>query len=138
MKQIRNVVVLLAAVLCSAPVLPAAVSTTYFWRVTPVGGTAQLVTLFCQHCEKGAIDPDNDIPLVAVLRDTLGDADAENDRLTSVWLLTYSRPSIPQRLLSAIPFFYWRIGSGSHASAAKGTAPLLDLTSLKHPMIKTV
>jgi hypothetical protein len=138
MKQLMKIVVLLAIVLGAARVLPAAGNSAYFWRVTPVGGTAQLVTLFCQQCEKGAIHPDNDIPLVAVLRDTLGDADPENDRLTSVWLLTYSRPNITQRLLSAIPFFYWRVGSGSHPSGAKGTAPLLDLTSLQHPMIKTI
>jgi hypothetical protein len=135
MKTPAKLAVLLLAILGGEPV--AANGSTYLWRVTPVERTAQLATLFCQKCEKESVDT-GDVPLISVLRDTLGDDDPENDRLTSVWLLTYSRPSVVQRLLSAIPFFYWRMGNGSRKSAAKGTAPLLDLTSLQHPMINTV
>ncbi len=129
--------ILLLAMSAMIRAAPTAYRTVYFWRIDPVGSTAQLATLFCQRCQ-GASSACGNVPLVAVLRDTLGDDDPENDRLTSVWLLTYSRPNIGQRLLSAVPFFYWRVGNGSEKSAAKGTAPLLDLTSLQHPMINTV
>ncbi len=106
-------------------------STSYFWETTSVGDTAQLVTLFCSACG----GTDQKLPLVAVLRDTLGDDDTENDRLTSVWLLSYSRPALHQQMLSAIPFFYWRVGEGPAKVNARGVPPLLDLNTLQHPMI---
>lgn len=53
------------------------------------------------------------IPLVSVLRDTMGDADATNDRLRQVWMLSYAKPSAKQRLAAAIPFFYSRAGNRS-------------------------
>jgi hypothetical protein len=76
----------------------------YYWRASPANDSAQLLTLFCRACED-ATGSGRDIPLVAVLRDTLGDSDSVNDRVTYVWLLTYSRPSWEKRMLSAIPFF---------------------------------
>src|SRR5579875_1915627 len=78
----------------------------YHWDATPVGETAQLLTLFCT-------SQNSDVPVVAVLRDTLGDENPENDRVTYVWLLSYSRPNLGQRFLAAVPFFYWRVGKGS-------------------------
>ena len=77
----------------------------------PVGRDAELLTVF------GSLDGlkpeggrDSDVPLVSVLRDTLGDRDAENDRLRYVWMLTYTRPSVRQRHASAVPFLYARVG----------------------------
>ncbi len=103
----------------------------YYWNVTPIGNTAQLVTLLCHSC-LDASDQKADLPLIAVLRDTLGDENPESDRLTSVWLLTYARPSLGQRLLSAVPFFYWRVGKGSKSTSH--AAPLFDLTAPRHPV----
>jgi hypothetical protein len=54
---------------------------------------------------------DNWVPLVSILRDTLGDNDPENNRLRYVWPLTYTRPTVKQRLAAAIPFFYTRVGN---------------------------
>lgn len=107
---------------------------TYYWQSTPVDGTAQLLTLFCKSCRAGDID--RDLPLVSVLRDTLGDADAENDRVTYVWLLGYTRPNLGRRALSAVPFFYWRVGDGSRS--ARDTTPLLDLTAPIHPVLSEI
>lgn len=107
---------------------------TYYWQSTSVNGTAQLLTLFCGSCRVGKAD--RDVPLVAVLRDTLGDRNPENDRVTSVWLLSYARLNVGQRLLSAVPFFYWRVGDGSRS--AQDTAPLLDLTAPQHPVLSEV
>lgn len=124
--------------LSESAVAPVAEQSLYFWGATPVGGTAELVTLFCRQCAgSGSFLSAADVPLVAVLRDTLADNDPKNDRLTAVWLLTYITPTVAKQVLSAVPFFYWRAGEGSGASGAKRTTPLLDLTALQHPMLNT-
>jgi len=46
-----------------------------------------------------------------LVRDTLGDADPENDRLSYLWLLNNSRPAWWQRVAAALPFFYGRAGT---------------------------
>ncbi len=68
------------------------------------------------------------VPLVSILRDTLGDLNPENDRLRYVWPLTYTRPSLKQRLSGAVPFLYSRVGSRKGASGAAPPA-VLDLAS---------
>ncbi|MBV9155655.1 MAG: hypothetical protein JO097_05305 [Acidobacteriaceae bacterium] len=115
----------------------------YYWKTTPAGPTAELLTLFCQSHPSGndldnVNNSDNGVPLVAVLRDTLGDDDPKNDRVTYVWLLTYERPTLPQRMLSAVPFFYWRVGQGSKSVDSHDTAPLLDLTAPVHPVVSGI
>src|SRR4051794_1203089 len=54
---------------------------------TPVAGGAELLTIFGRldglPREKRQAD---EVPLVSVLRDTLGDDDPENDRLRYVWM----------------------------------------------------
>ncbi len=110
---------------------------SYYWQAIPVGETAQLLTLFCRSCES-SLGVTQGVPLVAVLRDTLGDTSAANDRVTCVWLLSYARPSWHQKLLSAIPFFYWRVGSGSVFSGQGKIQPLMDLTAPQHRVLSTV
>jgi hypothetical protein len=67
------------------------------------------------------------VPLVSILRDTLGDNNAENNRLRYVWPLTYTRPTTKQRLAAAIPFFYARVENKEKLS--KTPPPALDLAS---------
>jgi hypothetical protein len=107
----------------------------YSWETTRIGNTAELVSLLCHGC--GDYPDRENVPLLSVLRDTLGDDNPENNRLIYIWLLTYSPPSVGQRLLSGIPFFYWRIGGGGSQSRSTQISPLLDLTSLRHPMISS-
>lgn len=111
----------------------------YYWKADPVAGSAQLVTLFCKGCgpalNSRESDGIEDIPLVAVLRDTLGDDDPANDRVTDVWLLGYANPGIGKKLLSAVPFFYWSVGDGSKSAPSANPKPLLDLTAPQHPVI---
>src|SRR5919205_370843 len=65
----------------------------------PVGRDAQLLTVFGRlDGLKDAASQPEEVPLVSVLRDTLGDADPENDRLRQVWMLTYTRPTALQRV----------------------------------------
>jgi len=112
-------------------------SSLYFWNSIPVGDSAQLLTLFCTACTvfKGT---ERDVPLVSVLRDTLGDHTAENDRVTYVWLLTYAHPRVGQRILSAVPFFYWRVSKGSGSVSEHDMAPLMDLSAPERPMMAQI
>ncbi len=111
--------------------------TVYYWQSADVGNSAQLLTLFCHSCQ--AVDnTQKSVPLVAVLRDTLGDDDPQNNRIYYVWLLSYARPNLGQRLLSAVPFFYWRVADGSKSVGAHDTAPLLDLTAPQHPVMSEI
>lgn len=76
----------------------------------PVRGGAEIITIFANL--KGLRDsPQNtaeEVPLVSILRDTLGDDKIENDRLRYVWILSYARPSLSQKMVAAIPFLYTR------------------------------
>jgi hypothetical protein len=100
----------------------------------PVGRDAQLLTVFgkLDGLQEGAARPE-EVPLVSILRDTLGDADPENDRLRHVWMLTYTRPTALQRVASAIPFVYGRFGDKKRVS--KGVPPaVIDLADPKQDL----
>lgn len=75
----------------------------------PVEGGAEIVTIFARRKEvEGRSGPVPDLPLVSVLRDTLGDDKPENDRLRYVWMLTYTEPSLKQKIAGFVPFLYTR------------------------------
>jgi hypothetical protein len=94
----------------------------------PVAGGSELITIHAR-MEGLPSEPDqNWVPLVSVLRDTLGDLDTENDRLRYLWPLTYTRPTIKQRLAGAVPFLYTRIGNKKTASG-KAPPPVMDLAA---------
>lgn len=96
----------------------------------PVEGGGELITIHAKLASVGSAANDAHawVPLVTVLRDTLGDLTPENDRLRYVWPLTYTRPSLKQRISGAVPFLYTRVGSKTKFS---GTVPppVLDLAS---------
>ena len=94
----------------------------------PVAGGAELITIHARL--DGIQTPEHDawVPLVTVLRDTLGDSSLENDRLRYVWPLTYTRPTMGQRLSGALPFLYSRVGSRKSVSG-KAPPPVLDLAA---------
>ncbi len=118
-----------------APALGTAQS-PYYWRATSVNSptsvdnSAQLVTLFLRTEAGGRAD----VPVISVLRDTLGDADTDNDRLISLWLLSDSPLTTSKRLLAAVPFLYWRIGQGSSQHVVSHVKPFVDLTQSQTPM----
>jgi len=94
----------------------------------PVAGGAELVTVFARLDAAAPADSRNlDIPLLAVLRDSLGDDDPDNDRLRSVWILTSTRPTLWQRTASALSFGYFRAGSKRHAGRVP--SPAIDLAA---------
>jgi len=94
----------------------------------PVAGGAELITIHARLDGIQTPQHGNWVPLVTVLRDTLGDFNPENDRLRYVWPLTYTRPTIGQRLSGAVPFLYSRVGSRKSASE-KAPPPVLDLAA---------
>ncbi|MEP6706851.1 MAG: hypothetical protein ABJC05_05000 [Pyrinomonadaceae bacterium] len=97
-----------------------------------VQGGAELITIFGRldglnpGAQTGETDSTPDTPLVSIVRDTLGDTNPENDRLRYVWMLTYTSPTLGQRMAAAVPFLYKRVGSRSQASG-NPPPPLIDL-----------
>src|ERR1041384_412882 len=76
-----------------------------------VPGGAELITVHARLTGIESNENDNWVPLVSILRDTLGDNDSANNRRRYVWPLTYTRPTTKQKLAAAIPFFYARVGN---------------------------
>jgi hypothetical protein len=85
-----------------------------------VAGGAQLLTL---HARQG---DGSELPLVSLLRDSLGDTDSENDRLRYVWVFTYTRPSLAQRAMASVPFLYNKVASKDRAKK-EPPPPIVDL-----------
>ena len=93
-----------------------------------VGGGAELLTVQARLAGVDTNKDDNWVPLVSILRDTLGDTNRENDRLRYVWPLTYTRPTLRQRFAAAVPFLYTRVGNKEKLSD-KPPPPALDLAA---------
>jgi len=89
-------------------------------RVT-VNGGGELLTLYRQ------IPNHSEIPVVSVLRDTMGDSDPANDRLRYVWILTDRRAPWYKHALAALPFLYTRMPSHLPPATRKPN-PVLDLS----------
>lgn len=96
---------------------------------TPVSGGGELLTIFGGLSGAASVEQTSDIPLVSILRDTLGDDIQENDRLRYVWMLTYTRPSAVQSAAAAVPFFYNRISNKQRASQNAPPPPVIDLAA---------
>lgn len=93
----------------------------------PVAGGAELITIHARLSGLPATE-DQFVPMVSVLRDTLGDSSPENDRLRYVWPLTYTRPTVGQRISGAIPFLYSRVANKNQTSA-KAPPPVFDMAA---------
>jgi hypothetical protein len=89
-------------------------------RIAINGGGGELLTLYRQ------IPNHAEVPVVSVLRDTMGDADPANDRLRYVWILTDRRARWYQHALAALPFFYTRMPAPMPSPDRK-PGPALDL-----------
>ena len=102
-------------------------SPSYRLEREPAADGAELITVFGRLHDPASSTQDLDVPLLAVLRDSLGDSDPANARLRSVWILTSTRPTAWQRAASALSFGYFRAGSRSHANRVP--SPALDLAA---------
>jgi hypothetical protein len=106
-----------------------------------VGAGAELLTVhgrpdagFARDVASGS----ESVPLVSVLRDTLGDDDPENDRLRYVWMYGYTTPSLGQRLASAVPFLNQRTGNKKAADGYSVPPAVIDLAAPEHDVWKNV
>ena len=96
-------------------------------RMTIAGG-AELLTIFGRADGLRASDKTApELPLISVVRDTLGDDNPENDRLRYVWMLTYTEPTLLKRIVAAVPFLYQHIRN--QTSSNRPPAPLIDLAN---------
>jgi hypothetical protein len=91
----------------------------------------QLVIFFEKLAAGGQSPGTSELPLLAVLRDTMGDNDVENNRLRQVWVFTYASPSPAQRIAAGVPFFYHRSGLDS-GSSTRPPHPVLDMAQPAH------
>lgn len=112
----------------NAETTPAANTDLFRLERVHVEGGAELITIHARLDGVEASKEPNWVPLVTVLRDTLGDSDRKNDRLRYVWPLTYTRPTTRQRILGAVPFLYARVGNKQNASS-QAPPPVLDLAA---------
>ncbi|HKC64659.1 MAG TPA: hypothetical protein VKB86_13545, partial [Pyrinomonadaceae bacterium] len=94
-----------------------------------IAGGAELLTIF------GRLDglkrdenQSMEVPLISIVRDTLGDDNPENDRLRYLWMLTYTKPTFGQRMASAVPFLYSRVGNKKDAGK-NVPPPVMDLAA---------
>lgn len=98
----------------------------------PVEGGAEIITIFAnlKGMRNSPGEKAEEIPLVSVLRDTLGDQKIENDRLRYVWMLTYTNPSMMQKAAAGVPFLYSR--TTNKKEAGNGLPPsIVDLNPSK-------
>ena len=104
-----------------------------------VDGGSELITIFAkrQYHDGPMLGPVVDIPLVSLLRDTLGDENPENDRLRYVWMLTYTKPSFSQKVSAFVPFLYTR--TTNKGKIGTGPPPsVLDVQTSDKPLWKDV
>ena len=88
---------------------------------------ADLITIHARRprTEEALQGPELEMPLISVLRDTLGDSDPRNDKLRYVWLHSHTSPSLRQRAAAFIPFFY--SGGAKRKIGNKPPPPVIDL-----------
>jgi hypothetical protein len=80
----------------------------------PIAGGSELLTVFGRLPNGKTEAKFEDVPLVSVLRDALGDENPANDRLRYVWVLSSASPTLLQRAASALPFYYWHANAGKN------------------------
>ncbi|HRH45791.1 MAG TPA: hypothetical protein PKY82_29385, partial [Pyrinomonadaceae bacterium] len=102
---------------------------------TEIKGGSELITVFAtlKGMKNPTDEPPKQVPLVSVLRDTLGDNKVENDSLRYLWMLTYTKPCFIQRVSAFIPFLYTRTNNKSSVGDEPPPA-LLDLRSTDKQM----
>ena len=118
----RQFLQLLAAMICACvfSVEAAAQTSPFHVERQRINSQTDLLTVFAVGGGK------EDLPLVSVLFETMGDDDPANDRPRYVWSLTYAAPDVAQRIAAAIPFFYRRTPSKSLSENGKAPPPIFD------------
>ena len=99
---------------------------------TPVAGGAELITIWARVVSS---EPQTEeLPLISVLRDTLGDDIKENDILREVWVHTYSQPTLVQRAMALAPLLYKGLQVKPRASSASLPQAIINLSDINQPV----
>jgi hypothetical protein len=134
----RTAIALLLAAVCSANTfaeevfikVPEALPTNSAYvrfEIVPVDDGAELLTLFFTAHPDADRYGDDEVPLISVLRDTLGSSDPDVHRLRYLWVHTYAAPGMKQRLAAATPFAYSRFGNTGTTNIGI-PSPVMDLS----------
>ena len=75
-----------------------------------------------------------ELPLMSVLRDTLGDANRENDVLREVWVHTYVRPKLVQQAAAFVPFLYRGLRVEPRVSLTSPPRAIINLSETSQPV----
>lgn len=114
----------------------------------PVAGGAELITFWARviaapergetggSAQLGVQSRSEELPLISVLRDTLGDDISENDILRDVWVHTYIRPRLVQKAAALVPFLYKNIRVEPRPSFAKPPRAIIDLSDPGQPVFR--
>ena len=124
----------LVAFAAPRPVLPDSGHARFRVQTRSIPGGAELLTIFGElpDASPDSANAGTDaVPLVSILRDTLGDTDPDNDRLRYVWAHTSTQPTLLQRGAALIPFFYFRPDLGKNADHQP--VPVIDLAATANP-----
>jgi len=98
------------------------------FEIVPVDDGAELLTLFfSSHPDADRYEVD-EVPVISILRDTLGSSDPDVHRLRYLWVHTYAAPGIKQRLAAATPFAYSRFGNTGTVNVGI-PSPVMDLSA---------
>lgn len=97
------------------------------FEVVPVDDGAELLTLFFTAHHGADRFDDDEVPLISVLRDTLGSSDPDVHRLRYLWVHTYAAPGLKQRVAAATPFAYSRFGNTGTVNVGI-PSPVMDLS----------
>ena len=78
---------------------------------TPLPGGIELFTIKVKLPGRENMDEeDAEYPLLSLLKDTLGKPDRETHRIRMLWGYGITRPSLTQKIVSLVPFFYAHVG----------------------------
>jgi hypothetical protein len=107
------------------------------FEVVPIDNGAELLTLFFSANPDSNLYEDDDVPLISVLRDTLGSSDPDVHRLRYLWVHTYAAPGLKQRLAAATPFAYSRFGNAATSNVGI-PSPVMDLSVAEDRLWKNI
>src|SRR5690349_301448 len=107
LKQLKKILLVAAAAACLHAESHPDSKPEFRIERLPIAGGGDLLTVI-GHMPGRSSGETAEVPLLSVFRDSLGDRNADNDRLRYVWVLSSTRPALLDRLAGSLPFFYWR------------------------------
>jgi hypothetical protein len=102
-----------------------------------VSAGAELLTIWA-NVSNGGDSSGGEIPLLSVLRDTLGDTNKTNDLFRQLWVYTYARPSLRQRAGALVPFLYRQVSNKRRVQVSELPPAIIDLSNTEQETWKSL